>query len=136
MRHLGTQTKRGLLIIIGFISLALGIAGVVLPLLPTTPFILLTATCFAKSSPRFHRWLLQHPNFGPIINTFQNNARLPTLTAYKVILFIWLSLGLSMLLLDTLWAYIGLSSTVVLITSLILKKQNRYLFRYKCHSNY
>ena len=122
MRHLGTQTKRGLLIIIGFISLALGIAGVVLPLLPTTPFILLTATCFAKSSPRFHRWLLQHPNFGPIINTFQNNARLPTLTAYKVILFIWLSLGLSMLLLDTLWAYIGLSSTVVLITSLILKK--------------
>jgi len=122
MRHLGTQTKRGLLIIIGFISLALGIAGVVLPLLPTTPFILLTATCFAKSSPRFHRWLLQHPNFGPIINTFQNNARLPTLTAYKVILFIWLSLGLSMLLLDTLWAYIGLSSTVVLITSLILQK--------------
>ena len=122
MRHLGTQTKRGLLIIIGFISLALGIAGVVLPLLPTTPFILLTATCFAKSSPRFHRWLLQHPNFGPIINTFQNNARLPTLTAYKVILFIWLSLCLSMLLLDTLWAYIGLSSTVVLITSLILQK--------------
>jgi uncharacterized protein len=122
MRHLGTQTKRGLLIIIGFISLALGIAGVVLPLLPTTPFILLTATCFAKSSPRFHRWLLQHPNFGPIINTFQNNARLPTLTAYKVILFIWLSLGLSMLLLDTLWAYIGLSSMVVLITSLILQK--------------
>ena len=122
MRHLGTQTKRGLLIIIGLISLALGIAGVVLPLLPTTPFILLTATCFAKSSPRFHRWLLQHPNFGPIINTFQNNARLPTLTAYKVILFIWLSLGLSMLLLDTLWAYIGLSSMVVLITSLILQK--------------
>ena len=122
MRHLGTQTKRGLLIIIGFISLALGIAGVVLPLLPTTPFILLTATCFAKSSPRFHRWLLQHPNFGPIINTFQNNARLPTLTAYKVIMFIWLSLGLSMLLLDTLWAYIGLSSMVVLITSLILQK--------------
>ena len=122
MRHLGTQTKRGLLIIIGFISLALGIAGVVLPLLPTTPFILLTATCFAKSSPRFHHWLLQHPNFGPIINTFQNNVRLPTLTAYKVILFIWLSLGLSMLLLDTLWAYIGLSSMVVLITSLILQK--------------
>ncbi|MBT5098477.1 YbaN family protein [Gammaproteobacteria bacterium] len=122
MNRLGTQTKHGLLIIIGFISLGLGIAGIVLPLLPTTPFILLTATCFAKSSPRFHRWLLQHPNFGPLINTFQNGARLPTLTAYKVILFIWLSLGLSMFLLDTLWAYISLSLMAVVITGLILRK--------------
>lgn len=122
MNRLGTQTKHGLLIIIGFISLGLGIAGIVLPLLPTTPFILLTATCFAKSSPRFHRWLLQHPNFGPLINTFQNSARLPTLTAYKVILFIWLSLGLSMFLLDTLWAYISLSLMAVVITGLILRK--------------
>ena len=122
MNRLGTQTKHGLLIIIGFISLGLGIAGIVLPLLPTTPFILLTATCFAKSSPRFHRWLLQHPNFGPLINTFQNGARLPTLTAYKVILFIWFSLGLSMFLLDTLWAYISLSLMAVVITGLILRK--------------
>ncbi len=122
MNRLGTQTKHGLLIIIGFISLGLGIAGIVLPLLPTTPFILLTATCFAKSSPRFHHWLLQHPNFGPLINTFQNGARLPTLTAYKVILFIWLSLGLSMFLLDTLWAYISLSLMAVVITGLILRK--------------
>ena len=122
MNRLGTQTKHGLLIIIGFISLGLGIAGIVLPLLPTTPFILLTATCFAKSSPRFHRWLLQHPNFGPLINTFQNGARLPTLTAYKVILFIWLSLGLSMFLLDILWAYISLSLMAVVITGLILRK--------------
>ena len=122
MNRLGTQTKHGLLIIIGFISLGLGIAGIVLPLLPTTPFVLLTATCFAKSSPRFHRWLLQHPNFGPLINTFQNGARLPTLTAYKVILFIWLSLGLSMFLLDTLWAYISLSLMAVVITGLILRK--------------
>jgi len=102
--------------------LGLGIAGIVLPLLPTTPFVLLTATCFAKSSPRFHHWLLQHPSFGPLINTFQNGARLPTLTAYKVILFIWLSLGLSMLLLDTLWAYISLCSMAVVITALILRK--------------
>jgi uncharacterized membrane protein YbaN (DUF454 family) len=122
MNRLGTQTKHGLLIIIGFISLGLGIAGIVLPLLPTTPFVLLTATCFAKSSPRFHHWLLQHPSFGPLINTFQNGARLPTLTAYKVILFIWLSLGLSMLLLDTLWAYISLCSMAVVITALILRK--------------
>ena len=122
MRHLGTQTKRGLLIIIGFISLALGIAGVVLPLLPTTPFILLTATCFAKSSPRFHRWLLQHPSFGPLIETFQSGADLPISTAYRIILFVWLSLGLSMFLLNNPWAYASLSTMAVLVTILILRK--------------
>ena len=67
MKHLSTKTKNGLLVVAGFISIALGVIGIVLPLLPTTPFILLAASCFAKSSPRFHRWLLQHPSFGPLI---------------------------------------------------------------------
>ena len=122
MGHLSTQAKHGLLIVTGFISLALGIAGVVLPLLPTTPFILLTATCFAKSSPRFHRWLLQHRSFGPLIKTFQSGARLPISTAYRVILFVWLSLGLSMLLLNNLWATISLSSMAAIITVVMLQK--------------
>lgn len=55
----------------GWISLTLGIAGVALPLLPTTPFLLLAAFCFGKSSPRFHDWLVNHPNFGPGIQNWQ-----------------------------------------------------------------
>lgn len=122
MSRLSTKTKHALLISVGFLSLLLGIVGIVLPLLPTTPFILLTATCFARSSPRFHRWLLQHPSFGPLIKSFQNGVPLPTVTAYRAILFVWLSLILSMALLNTLWAYISLSSMAVLISLVILNK--------------
>ena len=58
---------------IGIISLALGVIGVVLPLLPTVPFMLLAAFCFARSSERLHNWLVSHPHFGPAIEDW--NAR-------------------------------------------------------------
>ena len=56
---------------LGCLCVALGMAGVVLPVLPTTPFMLLAAFCFARSSPRLHGWLLAHPTFGPVIQSWQ-----------------------------------------------------------------
>ncbi|WP_432454570.1 MULTISPECIES: YbaN family protein [unclassified Agarivorans] len=56
-----------LYLIIGWISVLLGTLGIFLPLLPTTPFMLLAAVLFSKSSPRFERWLQQHRVFGPLI---------------------------------------------------------------------
>ena len=50
---------------LGFAFLAIGAVGVILPLLPTTPFVILAAFCFSKSSPRLHAWLLANPVFGP-----------------------------------------------------------------------
>ncbi|SHO57807.1 YbaN family protein [Vibrio quintilis] len=55
----------------GMLSLALGALGIFLPLLPTTPFILLASACFMRSSPRFHNWLLSHAVFGPMIENWQ-----------------------------------------------------------------
>lgn len=55
---------------VGFVSLALGFAGAFLPLLPTTPFILLSAWCFAKSSPRWHDYIHTHPEFGPLLRNW------------------------------------------------------------------
>ncbi len=55
----------------GTISLALGILGILLPLLPTTPFLLLAAFCFARSSPRLYRWLIVHPLLGPPIRRWR-----------------------------------------------------------------
>jgi len=51
----------------GWLSLGLGLVGIFLPLLPTTPFLLLAALCFSKASPRLHQWLLEHKITGPII---------------------------------------------------------------------
>jgi len=62
---------------IGILSLALGFLGIFLPLLPTTPFILLSAYCFSKSSPRLYQWLTSNKTFGPIILEWQQHRTLP-----------------------------------------------------------
>ncbi|MDH2327862.1 YbaN family protein [Cereibacter sp. SYSU M97828] len=58
---------RALWAALGVLALGLGMAGIVLPLLPTVPFLLLAAWCFARSSARLHGWLMQHPLLGPPI---------------------------------------------------------------------
>ena len=58
--------------LLGAFFLLLGAAGVILPLLPTTPFVLLAAGCFARSSPRLHRWLLDSALFGPVLRDWEN----------------------------------------------------------------
>lgn len=62
-----SQTKKRLYVAAGFFSLALGFIGIFLPLLPTTPFILLAAICFSRGSERWHHWLITHPRMGPLI---------------------------------------------------------------------
>jgi uncharacterized protein len=65
---------RWLYLIAGYLALALGIAGAILPLLPTVPFIILAAFCFARSSPKLERQLLEHPHLGPHIQRWRRNG--------------------------------------------------------------
>ncbi|MBR6877167.1 MAG: YbaN family protein [Neisseriaceae bacterium] len=95
----GTSRKvllNGLLWLLGAISLVLGIVGMMLPVLPTTPFILLTAACWAKASPRFHLWLRQHPRFGTIVQNWDDKRAIPRKAKY---------LSWSMMSLSTLWLF-------------------------------
>ena len=57
----------------GILAFVLGVVGAVLPLLPTTPFMILAAFCFARSSPRLHAWLLAHRTFGPMIDDWNRH---------------------------------------------------------------
>jgi uncharacterized membrane protein YbaN (DUF454 family) len=61
---------------LGVLNVALGTAGIFLPLLPTTPFLLLAAYLFARSSPRWHSWLLSHRRLGPYIHAFRTKSGL------------------------------------------------------------
>ena len=69
-----SHAKRIVLILIGVVSLALGALGVFLPLLPTTPFVLVSAFAFANSSERLHQWLLDHNVFGPLIANWRSHG--------------------------------------------------------------
>ena len=85
------------LIISGIISLILGIVGILLPLLPTTPFLLLSAFCFARSSEKLHAWLLCHPSFGPAIIDWRENGSISKRNKTYAIVTILLTLLLSVL---------------------------------------
>jgi uncharacterized membrane protein YbaN (DUF454 family) len=68
---------RRVLLAVGFVCVALGAIGTVLPLVPTTPFLLVAAACFARSSPRFYHWLLTRPGVGPIIQGWRATRTVP-----------------------------------------------------------
>ena len=93
-KHCG-GIKKTLLIVAGVVSLALGGIGVFLPLLPTTPFVLLAAGCFAGSSPAMHRWLCRSRFFGEYIENYRTNAGVSKSVKIRAILFLWAGLGLS-----------------------------------------
>jgi uncharacterized protein len=71
-----SRVVRGLFWLAGSVSLALGLVGVVLPGLPTTPFVLLAAACYAKASPRLHGWLLHHRFMGPMVRDWEQHRSL------------------------------------------------------------
>ena len=61
----------------GLLALVAGVIGIFLPLLPTTPFVLLSGFCFSRSSSRCERWLLSHPRFGPMIRDWRSSRAIP-----------------------------------------------------------
>ncbi|MFC3086893.1 YbaN family protein [Tabrizicola soli] len=97
---------RTLWLAVGLFFLGIGLLGVALPVVPTTPFLLLAAGSFAKSSPRLHGWLLTHPLFGPPIRNWEDNGAISrpakrlavgTMAAVLVV-SLWLGLGWKVLL--------------------------------------
>lgn len=82
----------------GGISLAVAIAGVVLPLVPTTPLLLLAAFCFARSSPRLETWLVEHPRLGPPIRDWRAEGAISPRAKRLALLAIGATFALSLAL--------------------------------------
>lgn len=62
---------------LGLVLVGIGFVGIFVPLLPTTDFLILAVPCFARSSPRLERWLLEHPRFGPAIRAWREGGVIP-----------------------------------------------------------
>ncbi len=72
-----SATMRWTFVILGWVSFVLGIVGVLLPVMPTAPFVLLAAWCWARSSRRFHFWLINHKYFGKYVRDWEENHAVP-----------------------------------------------------------
>ena len=84
-REHGSPVVRALFLVAGIASLALGIAGIFLPVLPTTPLVILAAGCFARSYRPFHEWLLAHRSFGPMLREWHEHRAIPYRTKLTAI---------------------------------------------------
>ena len=107
-----SSSRRLIWNIAGLTALALGFAGIPLPFLPTTPFILLAAFCFSKGSPRLRAWLTNHRRFGPAIAAWEENGAIPRRAKMLAVLLMGTSLILSLAL--------GFSFVVIILQALCL----------------
>lgn len=89
----------------GWICVLLALAGIVLPLLPTTPFLLLAAWCFSRSSPRFHHWLMHHRWFGSYLRNIRAGHGLPRRQAAIMFGLLWNTLVISAGIAEHWWVH-------------------------------
>ena len=112
---------RYVLLVIGWISVTLGIIGILLPVLPTTPFLLLAAACFVRSSRRFYDWLVTHPRLGPWFRDYLEGKGIPLKGKVYAITTMWISIGVSCWLVPMFWARIGMLTSATLVSFYILR---------------
>jgi hypothetical protein len=91
----GQKLVRTLWLTAGTICVVLGAIGIVLPILPTTPFLLAAAACYYKSSPRMHRWLLNNKWFGEYIRNYTEGKGLTKKTKITALTVLWVTIGFS-----------------------------------------
>jgi len=106
------RLKRYALIVAGSIFVALGAVGVVVPLLPTTPFLLLAAACYIRSSPRFYRWLISNRVLGAYIRDYLSGAGIPVRMKVISLAVLWVTIGTS--------AVFAVESTAIRIVLLLI----------------
>jgi uncharacterized membrane protein YbaN (DUF454 family) len=119
--HPLSAIRRSFLIIAGLASVVAGAIGIVVPLLPTTPFLLLAAVCFARSSDPLHRWLTTNRVFGVYLRNYQEHRAMPAGMKWCAISVLWLTISLSIVAVDTLSIRIVLVVVAIGVTILIAR---------------
>ena len=117
------RSVRYTLLAIGWLSVVLGVIGIFVPVLPTTPFLLLAAACFVRSSRRFYLWLVNHKHLGPWIRDYLEGNGIPLKGKVYAIGLMWASIGLSCYLVPMPWARAFMLTSAVLVTLYILRQK-------------
>ncbi len=121
-RMTDNRILRLVLISVGVGSTVLAVIGIFVPLLPTVPLLLLAAACFARSSERFHRWLLEHPQLGPMVRDYLAGQGIPLRAKVTAIAMIWASISVSALFLIPLfWVKVFLIAIGLCVTIYLLR---------------
>ena len=107
---------------VGVVSIAIGAIGVILPLLPTTPFLLAAAYCFARSSPKLHDWLLDHPTFGPLISNWDRYGSIDRRSKSIAMIVILVTLGVSFGIGVPWWALASQIVVLAIVSMFILTR--------------
>jgi len=103
--------------IVGTIALGIGVLGIIVPVLPTTPFLLLAAACYARASTRLYAWLLGQPALGPIIVRWRETGSMAPAVKTRAIVVVAITFGLSIILVDglVLRGLLGLTGGIVAV---------------------
>ncbi len=115
------SVKKAVLVAAGSLCLGLAVLGIFLPLLPTTPFLLLASACYVRSSERLHGWLMGNRMLGGYIRNFRERRGIPLRARVTTVLLLWLPLLYSIYRLDLLWLELILVLMGVTWSVLILR---------------
>lgn len=113
--------KKVLLLILGYTTLILGITGIVLPVLPTTPFLLVSAACFMRSSQRLYDWLLNHKVLGIYIRSYLKYKAISKKAKILSISTIWIFISISVYIVSYSWLKILLILIAISVTLYLWK---------------
>ena len=120
------RTKRVMLLVAGSLFLLAGAIGVVLPVLPTTPFLILAAFCFARSSSRCYRWLVSNRVFGRYLNDYLCGRGIPWGVKALALSFLWVVISVTAaVFVERLWLRVLLFVVAVGVTGHVLLIKNR-----------
>lgn len=119
--NLSLKLKKGFYVVLGTLALAIGFIGIFLPVIPTTPLVLLAAACYMRGSERLHGWLLESKWFGETIRTYQSGQGLRKATKVKAIGLMWIVITISAVFyVEILPVRVMMFGTAILVTRYLL----------------